>query len=263
MEKQKARAKTLLLFMTVTFSVVLWVSASGQSRRDSKNYKSGSRNAAENQQMPVTPYDTAQPHDRTVKSARFNQPGGEVIDEGVQPLPLITHWWWGMSAFPTERSDAVVIGEVVKGRAYLSSDKTSIYSEFTVQLEKVFKADGTTGLSEGDLMNVERPGGGVQFASGRIHYYRIGNQNLPRVGHRYLLFLKLNDPPEDFSIVTGYELQNGRVSHLDNVEVFEAYDQHPETELLNLVRSAVSRESAKPIKKGGQNQAVTKLLGAL
>jgi len=248
--------RALPLFVMVAMSLTLLASIPAQSHRVSTQSKQRSvdRDNEEKLRMPIASYDRPQPSDRAIKSARYNGPGSQVIDERVQALPLISHWWWGLSPFPTDESSAVVVGEVVEAFAYLSGDKTNVYSEFTIRIEDVLKSSGAPGFVPGASLIAQRSGGGVQFASGRIHYYRINGQNTPRTGRRYLLFLRLNDPPEDFSIVTGYELQNGRVSPLDNVEIFKAYDQQPETELLNLVRDAISRESAKPIKKGGQNQ---------
>lgn len=255
-KRNNAIVKALPLFVMAAISLTLLASIPAQSHRVStqSNQRSVDKDNEEKQQMPIARYDTPQPSNRAIKSARYNGPGSQVIDERVQPLPLISHWWWGMSPFPTDQSDAVVVGEVVEASAYLSDDKTNVYSEFTIRIEDVLKSSGATGFVPGESVIAQRPGGGVQFASGRIHYYRISGQNTPRTGRRYILFLKLNDPPEAFSIVTGYELQNGRVSPLDSVEAFEAYDQHPEIELLNLVRTAVSREPAKLTKKGGQIQ---------
>jgi hypothetical protein len=45
-------------------------------------------------------------------------------------------------ALPTHISNAVVIGEVTDAKAYLSEDRTSVYSEFTIRVGEVLKKAG-------------------------------------------------------------------------------------------------------------------------
>ena len=132
-----------------------------------------------------------------------------------------------LPALPVAQSNAVVMAEVCDAQAYLSNDKTGVYSEFTVRIKQVFKNNSSTPLSVNDLINVEREGGRVRFSSGRIHTYLIGDEGVPAVGKEYVFFLKDNilDQDRQFHIVTGYELNADKVSPLDNGPQFRAYKE--------------------------------------
>lgn len=157
-------------------------------------------------------------------------------------------------ALPVFESDAVVIGEVVGAEAYLSNDRTSVYSEFTLQLSDLLKNTSKQDINIGSLLTAERTGGGVRFESGKVLRRGRLHETMPLVGRRYLLFLKRHDEAESFSIITGYELRDGRVYPLDGVNVpeggsklpqFAAYDGVQDREFLNEVRVALTNPAAK------------------
>lgn len=122
-------------------------------------------------------------------------------------------------ALPVGRSDAVVIGEVVRAQAYLSEDKTTIYSEFTVRINDILKNSSASPLSLGESTALSRFGGGVRFPSGKVIRQGFGGKPLPRSGRQYLFFLKHNEAEQDYLIVTAYELRLGRVLPLDGVDL--------------------------------------------
>jgi hypothetical protein len=128
-------------------------------------------------------------------------------------------------ALPTYNSDAVVIGNIESSSAFLSEDKTGVYSEFALQISQVLK-NPPGDLDPGALTTVLRPGGGVRFPSGNVKYFLIGGRGMPHVGGRYLLFLKYDNLAEAFYIVTGYELVNGKVFPLDSIPSYGTED-HP------------------------------------
>lgn len=125
-------------------------------------------------------------------------------------------------AFPITQSDAIVIGEITDARAFLSNDRTNVYSEFTLRLTEVLRNSSTASLSSGMLITTERPGGRVRFPSGKI-LLRGGlyGRNMPHTDRHYVLFLNHNVEEDDFSIVTGYELREGCVFALDGKSVNE------------------------------------------
>jgi hypothetical protein len=185
---------------------------------------------------------------RRAKNSRYDnrrpQPISELAD-GAEELPLITHWWANISALPAAQSDAVVIGEVIDGHAYLSNDKTGVYSEFTIRVKEVLKAGNQIPLDADNSIVIEREGGAVRFPSGRVQKYRIAHQGMPRPGRQYVLFLKYNDLGHDFSILTGYELREGHVLPLDSVDQFASYKNADKTSFLDTVRIS---------SKGGNSQ---------
>jgi hypothetical protein len=132
---------------------------------------------------------------------------------------------------------------VTQARAYLSNDKTGIYSEFTVHVEEVLKNNGRGQVLTGDSVAVEREGGAVQFQSGRIEEYRIFNQGMPQSSERYVLFLRYNEEGQDFSIITGYRLIKGRVFPLDDVGPFASHKDVDETVFLREVRVHITHRT--------------------
>jgi hypothetical protein len=120
-------------------------------------------------------------------------------------------------ALPTHISDAVIIGNVTSARAYVSEDKTGVYSEFTVRVSDVLKSPSARTLVAGTEVEALRPGGGVRFPSGQVRKFLIGGRGLPQIGGRYVFFLKYDNLAQAFYIVTGYRLSDGKVSPLDGL----------------------------------------------
>ena len=149
-------------------------------------------------------------------------------------------------AFPVS-SDVLVVGTVREAKAYLSEDRTDVYSEVSLSIEEILKAAPQYGLKIGGTVSGDRRGGAVRFPSGKI--LRVGNwgRRIPSTGHRYLLFLKdMGDG--GFTIVTGYQLTGKGVLPLDGVEgsddsVFKNYERLRNTSdasLLDAVRKAIN-----------------------
>ena len=149
-------------------------------------------------------------------------------------------------AFPVT-SDVIVIGTIREAKAYLSEDRTEVYSEVSLSIEEILKAAPQYGLKIGGTVSGDRRGGAVRFPSGKI--LRVGNwgRRIPSTGHRYLLFLKdMGD--SGFTIVTGYQLTGKGVLPLDGVEgsddsVFKNYERLRNTSdasLLDAVRKAIN-----------------------
>jgi hypothetical protein len=156
------------------------------------------------------------------KGKKYNSRHVPAINEFSNEVFSYIDWERGLPAFPFNRSSAVIIGEVTGAEAHLSSDETKIYSEFTVQVNEVLKNDDSGPLKPQTKITVERPGGRVRFPSGKIVFAAVSNQDLPRTGHRYVLFLTHDfimggRYEETLFILTGYELAKGKVFPLDKV----------------------------------------------
>lgn len=204
---------------------------------------------------PIAEYGAPEPIDnnkralRKARGGRYSRGRAQLIKElptSLEELPVSSHWWWTLSALPVSQSDAVLLGEIIEAQAFLSEDKTAVYSEFTVGIYEVLK--GNKPLAAGDRIVAERAGGGVRFKSGRVQYYTVDKQGLPRVGSRYVLFLRRNDVGDDFSVLTAYELRSGRVFPLDaagdnrNDKLpFDEYRGYEENNFLSKVRDIVAR----------------------
>jgi hypothetical protein len=96
-------------------------------------------------------------------------------------------------------------------------------------------------LKVGNLVEAEREGGRVQFSSGRVHLYMVSEQDMPRVGGRYLLFLTETDSESVFEILTGYELRESSVYALDDLPKSRSYETNTTTNFLNELRAKLPK----------------------
>jgi hypothetical protein len=126
---------------------------------------------------------------------------------------------------------------VLDAQAHLSEDKTSVFSEFTVKIGNVFKAD--VSLSGTEIV-VERLGGYVRYPDGRKLLYRVGTGKMPRVGGKYLFFLTAS-PQLDLSILTAYELGPNGVAPLDPSAQFQDFRGKDESAILAAVDKAIKQ----------------------
>lgn len=156
----------------------------------------------------------------------------------------------GVPALPVYASDLIVIGNVTDRKAHLSNDRTSVYSEFTIEIEQIIK-----GTVSQRTIAAQRFGGAVRLPSGKI--LRRGNmdERMPLNNRKYLFFLKSHTESESFSIFTAYELRDGRAFPLDGVNPpvdgrknpeFAKYEGIEQEKLLNLVAEAMG--------EGGRNE---------
>jgi hypothetical protein len=159
------------------------------------------------------------------------------ISSGHQALP----------ALPVRQSDTIVIGSVTNASAFLSNAKDFVYSEFLITISDILMSSAVP-LQNGNSVDGFRVGGAVRFPSGRIWRFRVFEQGMPRVGGRYVFFLKSNPQTSDFRIITGYLLQNGKIQPLDGIGYhhvsaaalpFTKYKDADETTLLNDVKEAI------------------------
>jgi len=171
-------------------------------------------------QFPILDYKKSV-ENKERKGKKYNSPYAPKISESSDGIFTISDWEMGLSALPVNKSAAVVVGEVTAAQALLSDDETNIYSEFTVQITEIPKNDKNFSLGIGNSVIVERLGGRVRLPSGKVVVSRTDKQDLPRIGNRYVLFLtrdiNKDGSYEDFHILTGYELRNGKVFPLDKL----------------------------------------------
>jgi hypothetical protein len=121
-------------------------------------------------------------------------------------------------ALPVVQSDAVVIGEVTNAEAFLTEDKTAVFSEFTVKVTDVLKNNSVAPFAWGDSIDAIRGGGAVRLPSGKVIRQGLHGRPFPRIGRKYVFFLKYESEGRGFAILTAYELRDGRVFPLDGLE---------------------------------------------
>ncbi|MDQ3799373.1 MAG: hypothetical protein M3384_07985 [Acidobacteriota bacterium] len=248
--------KTVLILLTIFFvtaTIATFTTTGSHSQTTQSQQK-------QSDEIPTVDINAPEPSDLMEKELR-NRRGqkyntGAALEEGTDSeseiLELPLSHSPARQAFPVLESDAIVIGTVTDSRAFLSSDKSYVYSEFTVQIEQTLKNTASPELKPNATITTERAGGAVRFASGRVR--RLGNagEGLPAKKARYLLFLKWSESGKDFLIVTGYKLQGGKVTPLDDADEkedavtyknFKPYRNMKESRFLRIVRDKIENQS--------------------
>lgn len=218
-------------------------------------------------QFPIVDYDAPETSnaesraERQLKSGKYDNahlPLDPSVSTDSQILSTLD-WEDGLSALPVIESHAIVKGRVSEAKAYLSNDKSAVYSEFTVHIDEVLKDDKPVALSPGSYIPVERDGGRVRFPSGSITLSMTRGQGMPLTGQSYILFLTHDFPlhkssEKAFHLLTGYELRDGLVFPLDNPgngthPLAATYRGAEVKALLTDLRLAIRKTSEKRISK--------------
>ena len=199
--------------------------------------------------LPIVDYDAPETGDeekrekRKKKGLKYNK-----SDLSVNPSPelvtttSVSHWFYGMPSLPTLQSDVIVIGDVAAANAFLSPDKTGVYSEYAIRVDQILKTDDTT-VTANQTVDAQRAGGRVRLSSGLVQSYKVANQGVPRIGGKYVLFLKRVEG--DLLILTGYELRQNNVKPLDKAGLFDNYrDVGLESFMDELRQAIISPQSA-------------------
>lgn len=244
------RRYNLLLGLLLT-AVVLCASAAAElKRQDEAVSPQKSQLTIDDDDFPLTDFVSQETADAAKRVKRQNK--GRKYDKSgvIDPANTVSSTAVrggavdvSLPAFPVTQSNVVVIGEITDAQAYLSNDKTGVYSEFSIRIEKVLKNDSGEPIANDNIIEVEREGGRVRLPSGRIFLYSVERQRMPRVRGRYLLFLTRKNQQEEFHILTGYELRGGQVSSLDNLPQPKIYEGANETTFLNELQTILSSSS--------------------
>lgn len=203
--------------------------------------------------IPIADFDAALPNvninaaekqTREAKNAFYHRDADVPLrDPGPnsqsQPGQYISHLFIRLPPLPVKESDAIIIGTIKASAAILAEDKTTVHSEFTIDVERVFKTE-TVPVAAGQAVVAERFGGAVRFPSGVVEEYRHLEQNYPRIGGRYLLFLK-RESQVNVRILTGYELLNEKVHPLDDYQTFQVYKDQSASDLIADLTSALEK----------------------
>lgn len=210
----------LILLMVLAIAVITAVAAIRTQDQDTPVSKEQQRLDFINQ-FPIADYAASlppNPEERAKRQSKSRKYDKSIIsvNEQDQIVSSAIHWASGLSAIPVDDSDAVVVGEITDAQAFLSNDKTGIYSEFNFRISEILKNDLLTPLTLESVITLERPGGRVKFPSGHISTYFTAGMGMPRVKRQYVFFLKHETEDGNFLILTGYELRGGHVTLLDN-----------------------------------------------
>lgn len=146
---------------------------------------------------------------------------------------------------PIAESSLVVIGKVIDAKAYLSSDKTGVYTEFTIRISELLKNNTTAKITQGSFIGIDREGGTVRYPDGQT-IYLIAGEAMPRLGKEYVLFLNNPDQSPNYEIVTGFELKANKVSPLYTKPQFQRYKEMDVATFKKAINDAIERLQGNP-----------------
>ncbi|HKX84900.1 MAG TPA: hypothetical protein VJL58_11810, partial [Pyrinomonadaceae bacterium] len=241
----------------VALGVLIITTALASRQLDGNEQKTAREENPDFSRFPIADFHAPEPVDENLKAAReakgrkYDSKHMPRISDDTYQIFSNTDWDVRLPALPVEQSAAIVIGIVRSAHAYLTPEKTGIYSEFQVATETVIKNDPNNAIKDGATITVERKGGRARMPSGRIVISWVSHQNMPRVGGRYVLFLThdfetRNDTPKDFYLLTGYELRDAHVYLLDDTQPghpITRYGGATETTLLSDLFNTVAKIS--------------------
>jgi hypothetical protein len=146
----------------------------------------------------------------------------------------------GFAAIPVSDSELIIIGRIAKAQPYLSENRTTIYSEFSVSIEDVFKNETGKLIGPGSFVTADREGGAILMPDGRaLRYIVNGIGGLPKQGGKYVLFIKKKSLNDDFTIITGYKVQTDGITPLEELNDRLPYTSMTESEFINEVKRAI------------------------
>jgi hypothetical protein len=200
--------------------------------------------------FPTARYDEPEEQDlarrakRQQVGKRYENAGGLV--DSTHPIAedeeriLQTEEYESVPALPVKESELIVIGEVLEATAHLSNNKKTVYSEFTVRINEILR-DTTGKIKTEGSITMDREGGFVEYINGLRRLHRIAQLTMPRVGGKYILFLRNRDKSPNYEIINGYELNDGGVVNLTASFESFPYFGMDQTVLLSKVRQALSQ----------------------
>ncbi len=243
----KNKSRILILLFLILPSAILVLRA---QKKESPNLGPTTPSAQErdlkeySKQFPIFEVSAPPPPDLQERARR--DAIGRKYDDAPVPMNeqssvIASNTHLMITAFPIEKSQIVVIGEIEDARAYLSSDKTGVYSEFTIRVDEVLKDDSKLRVTAGSSIVADRLGGRVKYPSGHVTLSFVNNLGMPIPNQRYVLFLTRDEQQINFEILTGYQLKGDRVGLLDSPprHPITAYKNADVQTLLNELRAAI------------------------
>jgi hypothetical protein len=189
---------------------------------------------------------------RVVRESRYKNTYPEITDTGNSPnstepgedsVVTINDYTAPLDPFPVAPSAAIVVGTVLSGKAFVSKDRTYVYSDYRVRVDRVLKQDASASLAVGEQIVVSRGGGTILFPSGHIRNYLINGEGFPAIGSQYLFFLgKPSFPQHEYEQIIGslYQLSGGKVHPLDD-EQMSLFDNMSDFVFLSKVEQAITK----------------------
>ena len=227
------RRKIVLILSIAVAAIAMAID--GLRAQTLKNNEQPNALKVKEDKLPTVNFDTPEPsnaNDKARRNARGTRFDGRL--KVAEPNPeagangILDSWMQSLPALPVDASDAIVIGDITNAQAYLSPDKTGVYTEYTVRVDEVLKQTSAAPIVTGGFVDAEREGGRVRFPSGRVQSYITHYQGVLVTGQRYVFFLKYHKQADVFTILTGYEQRDGHVYPLDGVDLGQGATEIPQ-----------------------------------
>jgi hypothetical protein len=160
------------------------------------------------------PVDPAQAAIRVARGKLFNHgvPGGIPLDQQpvAAPPPVTTVEIGARPEFPTDFTDTIILGTIQSAQPYLSNDRRSVYTEYTVRVDE--KIAEVIPLIRGDTLFMGEMGGIGRLPDGRVLEEDVRGLGTPlQVKAQYVLFLNYRDKAQYYRITKAWQLKNDRV----------------------------------------------------
>jgi len=224
------RRATILGFIAAVFALGAIAVLAGLGAQEQNPRAGSNRKSFDEKRFPIADFSAPEPTDpiqrakRRARARKHDKSDWAVNPEATSDTTVRVDFVdQTLPAFPLAPNTFVVAGKITDSRAYLSNDKTGIYSVFSLQVEEVLMNASAKVLAPGALLELEREGGRVKFPSGRVNLYMIKEQDMPEIGSTYVFFLIDSDNETVFEIVTAYELRDGKVYPLDDLRNSRTY----------------------------------------
>ncbi|HEX8198687.1 MAG TPA: hypothetical protein VF571_21015 [Pyrinomonadaceae bacterium] len=243
---------SIVVFATVSFSVTALHSQEVLCQAQDKSAQEKQARDEFESQFPVAEYSPSEDNNaqmrslRAAKNKRYDKT--RLVSSGIptDPFSIVArsdHGELPYGALPIDKSSAVIKGQILDAKAYLSNNKLGIYSEFTVRVDEVIKTDNSTKLAQGEEVTIDREGGMVHYPNGNKRLYFVAGKEMPRVNKQYILFLTNDETSPNYQILTGYEIKEDIVSPLDGAQQFKTHKGKSITEFVKTVRDKISDAS--------------------
>lgn len=255
MNRKRSLFAVFLTFVLVSMTVVtIIVSQTRMDKPETDSEKIKKIRAT----YPITLYSTEMTPNISRKTISQKYDSVSVLSPNPIANTTVTtvfDWEQGLPAIPVNQSQIIVMGTIVEAKAFLSNNKNSVYSEFTIEIDKIFKNEHGPSV-KGSHITAERFGGIVRFQNELEAWSFVEGQGMPIVSHRYLFFLTeyfpmLGRQKGDLHILTAYGFEKGVVVPLDSPSggthpIAKAFKGKPEAYLLDELNRRLSNVEETP-----------------
>jgi len=239
--------RLLVIFGLVFIAVMILITSRAAPTLQNQEVEKRNTKTTNADDGPIVDFQEPQPADAKERAKRhlrgakhdkslFNVDATDISETTV----LVDFVDPNLPALPLAKSSTVLLGSITAAKAYLSNDRTGVYTELSLRVEEVIKSDTQSSMIPGCNVDIIRMGGRVKFPNGHIHLYKISELEMPRVGGRYVLFLTDGDAEKGFDILTAYELRAGKVIALDKLRQPQIYQNADQMVFLNALRTKVA-----------------------